>query len=444
MGPVGRDFLRPRLRASSAGTLLRETTLFRSLMWALNRIRQATADYPRQFWLLFWGLLINMAGASIVWPFMTIYMRQQLDVPLTNITLLFTLNSAAGLAATTAAGPLVDRFGRKGAMVLSLVVGSATLAAMSYARTLALWAVLQVLSGATGPLYRVGSNAMVADLVEPQRRPAAYALLRTIANLGVAIGPSVGGFVTSVSYTLAFYIAAGASALFALLVLCFLAETLPRGRQEHGQPHHSRGYRPLLRDRPFLAFCGVYILGAMAYSLMMLLLPVYAKENFGVPENRYGFIMATNAAMVVLLQYTVTRATERYQHLSVLAIGSLFYAVGVGSVGWGSSFAAFLVSMVLLTIGEMIVIPRSTALTANLAPPELRGRYMGVYGLTWSVGFGIGPVIGGILNDTLAPVAIWYGGLVMGLAAALGFVLLARSREAQVRLKNRKDAEPVQ
>jgi MFS family permease len=182
----------------------------------------------------------------------------------------------------------------------------------------------------------------------------------------------------------------------------------------------------------------------MAYSLMMVLLPVYAKENFGVPENRYGFIMATNAAMVVLLQYGVTRVTERHHHLPVLAVGSLFYAVGVGSVAWGWSFPTFLLSMVLLTIGEMIVIPTSTALTANLAPPDMRGRYMSVYGLTWSIGFGIGPVVGGFLNDNLAPVAIWYGGLVMGLAATVGFVLLARARQAHIRPEDKQDSEPAQ
>ena len=86
----------------------------------LDRIRQATAGYPRQFWLLFWGKLISAAGGSMIWPFLTIYMRQQLDIPLTTVTLLFTLNSAAGLMTTFVAGPAVDRFGRKGAMFLSL------------------------------------------------------------------------------------------------------------------------------------------------------------------------------------------------------------------------------------------------------------------------------------------------------------------------------------
>jgi MFS family permease len=82
--------------------------------------------------------------------------------------------------------------------------------------------------------------------------------------------------------------------------------------------------------------------------------------------------------------------------------------------------------MVILTVGEMIMIPTSTALTANLAPADMRGRYMGVYGLTWGVAMGIGPVLGGTLNDHVAPVAIWYAGLALGVIAVGGFLLLGR------------------
>ncbi len=390
----------------------------------MNRIRSAISGYPRPFWILFWGLLISRSGGSMVWPFLTIYMRQTLDVPLTTITLLLTLNSALGLVASFVAGPAVDRFGRKSAMVISLVANSIVFVGMSIASDLTSWAVLVALSGIFGPLYAVGANAMVSDLVGPDRRPGAYALLRMIANVGVALGPVIGGFLISYSYAFAFYAAAATDVVFVILILFFVPESVPEEERERAA--ESGGYGPILRDRSFLAFCAVYVLAAMAYAIMMVLLPVYIKENFGVPEQMYGFIMATNATMVVLFQYPITRLTERYNHLTVLAVGSLFYAIGVGSVALGAGFYAFLTSMVILTIGEMIMIPTSTALAANMAPADMRGRYMGIYGLTWGIGFGTGPVIGGILNDRIAPAMIWIGGLVMGFAAAIGFVFLKR------------------
>jgi MFS family permease len=108
-----------------------------------------------------------------------------------------------------------------------------------------------------------------------------------------------------------------------------------------------------------------------------------------------------------------------------MALGSLFYALGVGSVALGASFVAFLLSMVVMTIGEMLLVPTGTTVTANLAPADMRGRYMGFYGLTWGVGVGVGPILGGFLSDQIAPVAIWYGGLAIGLLAAAGFLALA-------------------
>lgn len=398
-------------------------------MSILARFRLATADYPRQFWLLLGGMLINSSGGSMVWPFLTIYLRQRLGIPLTTVTLLLTVNAVAGLVASSIAGPVVDRFGRKGVMVLGLAVGGATLLAMSAASTLEWWAILMAINGAFSPLLRVGGDAMVADLIAPERRASAYALVRMVHNLGVAIGPSVGGFVAVVSYAIAFGVAAGASLLFALLILFFVAETVPPLADD--RPQAEAGYGPLLRDRPFLAFCVFYALAAMVSSLLMVLLAVYTKENFGVPENQYGFIMAANAVMVVLFQYAVTGVSSRYPHLPVLALGSLFYALGAGSVAWGWNFPTFLASMVILTIGELLLVPTATTLTANLAPPDMRGRYMGVYSLTWGIAFGIGPVVGGFLNDHVAPVAIWYGGLAIGLAAMLGFLLLARRLRGQ-------------
>ncbi len=397
----------------------------------LDRWRAATRGYPRQFWILFWGMLINAAGTSMVWPFLTLYMRQKLGTPLTTITLLLTLNSVAGLLSTTIVGPLVDRFGRKGAMLLSLAVGGLNMFLMSRAGTLPGWAVLMAISGTFGPLYNVGSNAMIADLIEPERRVSAYALLRMIANLGIAIGPAVGGFVTRASYAWAFYIGAGAQLTYGLIVLLLTHETRPQNVEAHTAPAPV-GYGPVLRDRPFLAFCAAYTLGTMGYSLMMVLLPVYAKEQFGVLENQYGFIMATNAAMVVFLQFATTRLTTRFHHLRVLAVGALFYAVGLGSVGLGRSFPAFLLSMVVLTIGEMVTVPTATTLTANVAPLDMRGRYMSVFGLTWGVGFGIGPVLGGWLSDNVAPRAIWYAGFSMALISALAFVVLTRALKEKV------------
>ena len=398
----------------------------------LARLRTLGASFPRQFWIMVCGMLIVSIGGSMWWPFITIYLREELNIPLTQVTLLFTLNSVAGLVAISFVGPAVDRFGRRAAMIMGLAVNGLALAAMGLVHGLGPWAVALTITGMFGPMYRVAADAMVADLIPAQDRPNAYSVMRMSNNLGVALGPAIGGFVTAISYSLAFFAAGVANLAYALLIVFLVRETLhrvaPAETVDSKPAPPSQGYGPVLRDRRFLAFCILMIIATIPSPLLWMLMPAYAKANFGVVEQQAGFIMSTNAIMVVLLQVPITRWSSRRPNLRILALGALFYAIGVGSVALGGGFWAFWLSMVILTFGELLLVPTGTAYAANAAPPEMRGRYMGLYGLTWSVAFGIGPVLGGWLNDNVSPSATWFGGMLVGLVAVAGFLLLQAVR----------------
>jgi MFS family permease len=394
----------------------------------LNRFRQAQTEYPRQFWLLFWGLLISTTGASMIWPFLMIYVSEKLSLPLATVASLLTLNSVMGLAASFIAGPITDRMGRKWVMVISLALNGILNIFMSHAANLPTFAVLMALTGAVNPLYRVGADAMMADLIPPDKRIDAYSLLRLSNNLGVSLGPAIGGFVAGSSYTAAFYCAAAGMLVYSLLVAFMAVETLP---QEVAQLARQKveslgGYTQILHDQRFMPFVGAFTLTMTASAMVWTLLSVYSKVNYHIPEAWYGFIPTTNALMVVFLQIGVTQVSKRHPPLLTLAVGSLFYAIGVGSIAWGHGFWGFWISMVIITLGELVMVPTASTMAANLAPADMRGRYMSVYGLTSGIASGIGPVLGGFLNDSIAPVSIWYGGLVIGLVSTLVFLLISR------------------
>lgn len=402
--------------------------------------------YPFQLWLLFWGTLLSSSGQSLVWPFLTINIREQLDIPLTTITLLFTAQSIAGFAGTTILGPVMDRIGRKGPMIAGLIGSSAVLFLMSQAATLTAWAVLLPAYGVVNAVFRIGSYAMVADMIDAERRADVYALLRMGDNVGIAVGPAIGGFLVSVAYTLSYYLAAVVQIALAILVALRLAETLPRRNAASGiEPiatAPSSGYGELLRDRPFLALWGLYILVQIATSMVFVLLGVYIKENFGIPENRFGFIIGTNAGMVVLFQYPVTRWASRFLPLRTITLGALVYAAGLLGFGISRAFPSFLLSMVVMTLGEVLLVPTATALAANMAAETMRARYMGVFSLSFRVGAGIGPVVGGLLSDHIAPAATWYGGMLFCLVAAVGFALLGRRRRVAERVTPSAEPSP--
>jgi MFS family permease len=391
-------------------------------------LRSVRSEYPTQFWLLFWGLMISTIGASMIWPFLMIYVSKKLSLPVTAAASLMTINATFGLIFAFVAGPLTDRLGRKWVMVVSLAMNGVIYLLMSQASTLLHFQLLMALTGVFNPLYRIGADAMMADLIPPDRRADAYSLLRTSNNVGVALGPAVGGFIASASYTIAFIIAASGMIFYSLLVSFRARETLPQHSHaaSAGSLELLRGYKTIGRDRRFVAFVFAYTLNQVCAALIWILLGMYANKNYQIQESQYGFIPMTNALMVVFFQVFVTRWTKRYPALWMLALGTFFYAIGTGSVAWGHSFWAFWLSMVILTIGELISTPTATTLVANLAPADMRGRYMSIYGLTWNVAAGIGPLYGGILSDNFGPVYAWYGGLGVGLVSVAAFITMAQ------------------
>lgn len=386
---------------------------------------------PPQVWLLFAGDLLGSLGQGLVWPFLTINIREQLDVSLSTITLLFTVQSIAGFVATTLLSPFIDRIGRKWPMVAGLVGSSMVLLGMSRAAALWPWAVLLALYAVFNMLFRISGHAMVADLVGSEQRAETYALLRMGDNIGIALGPTIGGFLVTWTYRLSYYLAAVVQIALAWGVTALMSETLPQvSVEQQSRAASSMGYGPLLRDRPFLGLLASYILVQVANAMVFVLLGLYVKENFAIAENRYGFIVGTNAAMVVFFQYAVTRQTDHYAPLPVIALAALLYAAGMVGFALSRSFPAFLLAMVITTVGELMLVPTATALVSNIAPADMRARYMGVFSLSFRIGAGIGPVVGGLLNDQVAPVAIWYGALASCLAAAAGFGVLVRYRFA--------------
>lgn len=388
--------------------------------------------YPRQYWYLILGMLFSTTGMGMIWPFLTIYMRETLNVPLTTITSLLMLDSVMSIVATFVAGPVADRFGRKWVMVISLAMMGVVYLSMSAAASLGIFAVLMALRGAFVPLYRIGADAMVADMVPEEERVDAYAISRTINNVGVALGPTAGGFVTGSSYTAAFVIAAVALVLFSIFVAIWMRETMPDEVRKNPAPLRANVYNEVIKDRYFLSFVGSFTLVSMGTSMVFVLLSAYMKDNLGIAERYSGFVMAVNALMVIFFQYAVTRITRRHPPLPVMAVGALLYAAGIGGMALSRAFPHFALSMAVMTLGELVIIPTSTTFAANLAPARLRARYMSFYNLGWGISHGFGPVVGGILNDAIAPVAIWWGGMAWSLAGALMFLLIQRRSKARV------------
>lgn len=394
----------------------------------IARIRRTHSEYPGQFWLMAFGMLIGTMGSSMIWPFLMIYVSEKLNVGLAVVTSLMTINAVMNLLFSFIAGPVADKLGRKWVMVISLAGNGLCYILMSAATTLPQFALLMGLRGAFIPLYRVGSDAMMADMVPPEKRVDGYSILRMSNNLGVALGPAIGGFVTSESYTLAFYIAAFGLMTYSFLMAFKAHETLQKNANENKIRERFGGYGMIFKDKAFINFNLVFSLTMVTASMVWVLLAVYGKQNYGISERMYGFIPTTNALMVVGIQIFVTRITKRHSPLLMVALGAVFYSVASLMIALGASFWAFWLAMVVMTIGELIMMPTATTYSANLAPPDKRGRYMSIHGMTGGLANGVGPILGGTLNDSISPHAPWYAGSIIALTSVILFLLQAAKK----------------
>jgi MFS family permease len=171
----------------------------------------------------------------------------------------------------------------------------------------------------------------------------------------------------------------------------------------------------------------------LVYLQMYSTLSVYLRDNFGITPQGYGFILTSSAITVIFFQFWVTRRVKRYPPMLMMALGSAFYVVGFSMYGFVTAYYMFVAAIVVITIGEMIVMPVSQALAANFAPEDMRGRYMAVFGLCWGLPSLVGPTLAGLILDNLNPKLVWYLGGMLCSLAVLAYIALhrfARSRLA--------------
>lgn len=400
----------------------------------ISRLRKVIKLYPRQFWLVAVIMMLAWTFHSMLWPFLLIYISQKLNTSLTAVASLLTINALVGMVTSFLGGAIADRFGRKWVMVVSFILCAFSWYLFQLADTVALFVALMALNGATTPLYRLAADAMMADLVPPGNRIEAYSILRMGNNLGVALGPAIGGFTAAISYNISFSIAGLGILLCGILVMIFSSETIPvRENVAPIPPSRLGGYGKILRDRQFLSLIGAFTLNRISSATIWLMLGVYVKSNFGMSEKLFGFIPMTNAVMVIFFQVLTTRWVKRHDPKWMMVFGSVFYGLAVFGVAFGQGFWAFWLCMVVATIGEMILVPTTTTMAAGMAPDDMRGRYMSVYTVTSGVGSGVGPLLGGFLSDSFGPTTTWYGGGLIGFAGAAAFLfnIMARKRSSQ-------------
>jgi MFS family permease len=407
----------------------------------LERSKKVYNEYPRAFWVYNIIVFIDRLGGFMLYPFFALYLTQKFDIGMSTVGILFAIFSVTGMAGSALGGALTDRMGRRTVIVASLILSSLSALGMGFAPTMSIFIIVVVFVGTLSSIGHPAHEAVVADLLPPEKRAQGYGIIRVVFNVAVIIAPPIAGLLIAHSYLTLFIVDAVISLISAAIVILALPETKPRAHP-NAKPETMKqtfaGYGRVFRDAPFVAFIGVTVMMTLVYMNMNSTLGVYLRDRHSLPELNYGALLSINAIIVVALQFWVTRRLEKFRPMLMMAAGTFLYAVGFAMYGFVTGFALFVTAMVIITIGEMVVAPFQQSLVAGFAPEHMRGRYMAVSSLTWSIAFTVGPYFAGLILDSPNPNMLWLLCGFIGLLATVGFTILNRTHHTSV-----QSMEPV-
>ena len=395
-----------------------------------TRLNKIYHEFPRLYWVVVAVRFIDGIGGTLLFPFFALYITQKFDVGMTQAGILLGISSLFGLVGSMFGGALTDKFGRKQLILFGLVFSAISTLGFGLVNDLNILYPLVIVVGLLSSVSHPAHEAMIADILPEQKRQEGFGILRVVANFSWIIGPTIGGFLASINFFYLFVIDAIMSCIVAVIIYRTIPETKPEPHAHEKSESFLQtvgGYRFVLRDTAFVSFIVANIIMLIVYQQMYGSLSVYLRDNHGINPQGYGFLMTTSAITVILFQFWLTRTIKHQPPFLMMAFGTIFYVIGFTLFGLVTTFVLFALNIVIITIGEMIVVPTSQALVAGFAPEEMRGRYMAVSGLSWAIPSTIGPAAAGYILDNYNPNLLWYiGGVLCGISVLAYYILHLR------------------
>jgi MFS family permease len=376
---------------------------------------------PREIWILSLAVLINRAGTMVL-PFLVLYVTRGLHYSATTGGLVVALYGAGALITAPLSGWLTDRYGTVLIMRSSLFLSALVLFVFPFADSFTTVVAATLLLAITSEMFRPANLAVVSHLVPPEKRKAAFALLRLAINLGMSIGPALGGFLATVSFSYLFFID-GITSLAAAIVLVFSRFPVPAHLSYEGS-EVPRPARRAVADRRFLAFLTATVLITVVFFQHLSTMPLYMVRNLHLSEATYGLMFTINTLLIVFLEVPINLATSHWSHRRTQALGALLFSIGFGSSALVEGIWGVIGTVIIWTFGEMILFPGMSAYVSSIAPDQQQGEYMGYYTMAFSLSFIIGPWLGTTILEHLGGSVLWSTMFLIGIASTLMMIRL--------------------
>ncbi|WP_215456401.1 MFS transporter [Streptomyces sp. ATCC 21386] len=396
------------------------------LVAARRAVRETVSGLPREFWWLWTSTLVNRLGAFVA-TFMALYLTLDRGYSASYAGLVASLHGLGGVVSSLGGGVMADRLGRRPTLLVAQVSTALSVALLGFVQDPVAIAAVAFLVGAASNASRPAVQAMMADIVRPEDRVRAFSLNYWAINLGFAVSSMAAGFIAEVSYRAGFLIEGGMTLTCAILVFLKLPESRPASGTAAGKAGcaDAVGLATVVRDGRFMGVVGLSFLVALIFQQGSVGLPVAMGEAGFTPAD-YGLAIAVNGVLIVALQIPVTRFIEHRDPGRLLVVSSVLAGYGFGLTAFAGSIGVFVLTVCVWTLAEIVNAPTQTGVVVRLSPAQGRGRYQGMYTMSWSVAALVAPLMSGVVIDRWGAEWLWGLCAVIGTVAGVGYWALMR------------------
>ena len=382
---------------------------------------KAYSGLPKTVWFLSCVVLINRTG-SIVFFFMTLYLTTQKNYSVAEAGQMISVYGLGALFGALLGGWLTDKIGSMRVQLYSLILSGMGYLVLGYAEQGIQIAGLLFVIAIVSEAFRPANATAIAEVTSPEIRARAYALNRLAVNVGVTIGPAVGGFLATISYMYIFWID-GFTCLAASILLWFFLDKFKSITSKSEKDKNITVESPW-KDKIYLFALLLLLLIGFAFVQIFNTWPLYLKSIYNLLEDKIGLLLALNALMVAFIEMPLIHNLEKYNVIKIMGLGGFLLLLGFALLPFGNSFLFAAATVIVWSTGEMLVFPFLAGFISNRANDNNRGKYMGMFTFTFALALVIGPALGTWIYDTYSPVYLWYGIGFTGALIWFGFVLL--------------------
>ncbi|MFJ8754142.1 MDR family MFS transporter [Streptomyces sp. NPDC102441] len=392
---------------------------------------ETVAGLPREFWWLWTSTLVNRLGAFVA-TFMALYLTLDRGYSASYAGLVASLYGLGGVVSSLGAGVMTDRLGRRPTMLIAQLSTAVSVAVLGFMIHPVAIAGVAFVVGMASNASRPAVQAMMADIVRPEDRVRAFSLNYWAINMGFAVSSTGAGFIAEYSYLAGFMGEAALTLLCAVVVFLKVPESRPEvvPRPEGAPAPDDVRMGTVLRDGRFMGVVGLSFLVALIFQQGYVGLPV-AMGVDGLSSSDFGTAIAVNGVLIVALQIPVTRLIQDHDPRRLLILSSLLAGYGFGLTAFAGSVGVYALTVCVWTLAEIVNAPTQTGIVVQLSPVHGRGRYQGMYTMSWSVAGLVAPLMSGFMIDHYGAVWLWGTCAVLGTVAAFGYWLLMRNLSFQ-------------